>query len=311
MSREATHAHQQKSIPFNQILVDPKRNSRKKVGDVKELKKNIEANGLLIPLVVTNGGPDDQPYVLAAGFRRAKALDELNWGKKPVNVIVVDDSLGPNLIENILRAPLPAFDLAERLSDMKQGKWYDPNLKEGEEQKKYTTAELSTLLSKSTSHIANLIRVHEAITKDTREVAGPWDPPARLLFVWASKPAGKQLELAEEWAKYMEQLEKGGRRRQVKGAGNKASSTSSKPSKGELTERWNQVTWKAETKKGEPGRIAAAVAEVLNYVLGDAKRFPTDVISGDEVKEYKASEKAREKAEKEAEASDQDEAAEE
>jgi len=314
MSRsDTTHAHATKSVPFNQIFIDPKINSRKKLKDIPELAKNIDQNGLLIPLLVTNGGDDSHPYTLVGGFRRGEALGpkHLDWGKRPVNVIVVDNAQGSNLIENVLRAPLPALDLAERLAEMKAGTYHDPSVKEGEELKKYTTAELAALLSKTASHIANLIRVHESITDDVRKVVSLWDPPARLLFVWAGKPEGKQLELAQEWAKYMEQLEKGGRRRQVKGAGNKASSTSSKPSKADLDDRWNQLTWKAENKKGKAAEIAAAAAEVLRFVLGEIKTFPTDVLSGDDVREYRAAVKAEEKAAKEAEAEEEDEAAEE
>ncbi len=122
-----------KSVPFSKIFIDPKINSRKKLHKIPELAKNIEENGLESALLVTNGGGKDQPYTLAAGYRRCAALNKLGWGDKPVNVIVVPNLQGSNLIENVLREPLPAYDLAERLAQMKEGEYYDPSVAEGTE----------------------------------------------------------------------------------------------------------------------------------------------------------------------------------
>jgi ParB/RepB/Spo0J family partition protein len=291
-----------KSVPFNKIFIDPKINSRKKLRDIPELAKNIDENGLQSALLVTNGGDAEHPYTLVAGFRRGAALNTLKWGSKLVNVIVVDDAQGSNLIENILREPLPALDLAKRLAEMKEGTYYVPN--DGET-RKWTNAELSKLLSRSQSHITNFVRVHESLTDEVKNLIGPFDPPGRLLFVWAGKTPAKQLEAAQEWVKYQKNLEKAGKTRKAHGEGDPATSNSSKPGKKVLTEKFEQLTWKSETARAgsKEAEIAAAVAESLRFVLGDVKRFPIDVWTGEDAKAYKAArkEEAAEESEEEVE----------
>ncbi len=120
--------------------------------------------------------------------------------------------------------------------------------------------------------------------------------------------------MAKEWIAYHKRLEAGGRKRQAKGGGDKATSNKSKPGKKDLQEKEDQLLWKADhAKKGSrEAEVAAAVAEVVRWFLGEG-RFPSDVFSGDDGKAYKAFVKAQDKAEAEAEAAakEKDQAAEE
>jgi ParB-like chromosome segregation protein Spo0J len=221
-----SHAHQigvAKTVPFSQIFIDPKVNSRKKLKGIPELAKNIDVNGLQSALTVTNGGDDKAPYTLCAGFRRAAALNVLGWGNKPVNIIVVETAPDANLIENVQRADLPALDLAERICAMIDGSYYVP---EGTEPKKYTKAEIAGILSKSASHIQNYVRVHNDVTDEVKALVKDHEPSARMLFAWAAMSPAKQLEAATAWVKDQDQLAKSGKTRKAKSKDGGAGSSS-------------------------------------------------------------------------------------
>lgn len=58
--------------------------------DVKELKQEIERDGLLSELVVRK---QDKAYELIDGERRLKAIKELGWKTAPVRVVKINDSI--------------------------------------------------------------------------------------------------------------------------------------------------------------------------------------------------------------------------
>jgi ParB/RepB/Spo0J family partition protein len=287
-----SHAHDigaAKTVPFNQIFIDPKVNSRKKLKGIPELAKSIDQNGLQSALTVTNGGDDKHPYTLQAGFRRAAAMNSLGWGNKPVNIIVVEKGPDANLIENIQREGLPALDLAERICKMLDGSYHVP---EGSEPRTYTKAEISGILSKSTSHVANFVRVHNEVTDEVKALVKDHEPSARVLFAWAAMSKPKQLEAAEAWVKDQDALVKSGKTRKAKGSkgeGEGSGGGKSSPGKKILMEKYEQLAWKGESVKGKSGEIAQAAAEVLGFVLGveGHKRFPTDIFSAEDAKAYK------------------------
>ena len=296
-----SHAHQigvAKTVPFSQIFIDPKVNSRKKLKGIPELAKNIDQNGLQSALTVTNGGDDKHPYTLCAGFRRAAALNVLGWGNKPVNIIIVDTAPDANLIENVQRADLPALDLAERICAMIAGSYYVP---EGVEAKKYTKAEIAGILSKSASHVQNFVRVHNDVTNEVKALVAAHEPSARVLFAWAAMSAPKQLEAATAWVKDQDQLAKSGKTRKAKSKDGGGGSSS--PGKKILMEKYEQLAWKGENVKGKGGEIAQAAAEVLGFVLGveGHKRFPAEIFSAEDAKAYKAAMKDAETEEVEEE----------
>lgn len=309
MSRTAHAAGETKSVPFNQIFVERRINGRKKLKDIPKLAKSIQEKGLLSSLLVTNGGEGKQPYTLSAGFRRAAALESLNWGSKLVNVIVVDSAEDANLIENV-RDDLPALDLSEKIVSMLEGTYYVPGLDENAERKKYTKAEIATMLGRSASHVQNFIRVHKDVTDDVKALVRDHDPSARVLFAWASMSPAKQMEAATAWVKDQEQLAKSGKTRKAKGEGKGGGVTKTAPGKKILVEKFEQLSWKGETVKGKAGEVATAAAQVLGFVLGveGFKRFPTDIFSAEDAKEYKAALKA---ADEEASEEEVDESGEE
>lgn len=310
MTQKSIAAGQYKEVPFNSIGRPKDLNSRRKLRNIPALAKSIEEKGLLVPLQVTNGG---DTLTLAGGWRRAAALEHINWGSKLVPVIVVDNNVEANIIENV-REDVPALDLAERLAQMAEGTYPTP---EGVEPRKYSKAELAGLFPKpkSTQYVSNLIRCHNAIFDDVKAFirTEDLDVPTRVLFAWAAiKSADKQLEVAHEWSKEQAKLEKTGKVKRAKGTKEEGEggTGSAKPGKKVLGELFEILSWKSETAKGKEAEVAAANAQLLRFVLGEVSRLPTEVLSADDKKAYKEHLKAEEQAAADAEA-EAEEAAEE
>lgn len=300
MSRnESPETPKVKTVPLSSIFVDPKINSRRKLTDIPELAKSIKTKGLLIPLLVTNGGSQEKPYTLQGGHRRVAAMQSLGWKDEMVNVVIVPNNPDANLIENVVRVGLPALDLAERVVEMCDGTYYVP---EGEEARKYSKDEIGQLLGKSTSHIQNYARIHMNLTDEVKTLVRPHDPSARVLVAWAAMKPEKQLEAAKEWVSYQEKLVKAGKKRNAK-KGKEEGGGSGKPGKKFLVEKFEQLTWKASAVRGKEGEIAAAAAQILGFVLAmdGFKRFPSEIFSAEDAKAFKAAMKAAEAADEAAE----------
>lgn len=112
---------------------------------MKELMKSINNYGIIQPIVVrsiTDG------YEIIAGERRWRAAKNLKIGKVPVVIRKADDLTVSKLaiIENIQR---------EDLNEIEEANAYDELMKNYE----LTQQELSNIVGKSRSYIANLIRL--------------------------------------------------------------------------------------------------------------------------------------------------------
>jgi ParB family chromosome partitioning protein len=83
--------------------------------ELDELKRSIEENGLLQPLVVRRRAGTDDAYELVAGERRLRSVSLLGWTEVPVLVRDVDDQalLVLALVENLQREGLSPLEEAE------------------------------------------------------------------------------------------------------------------------------------------------------------------------------------------------------
>lgn len=241
-----------KMVPFNQIKVQDELNSRQHLHGIKDLAASIAENGLKSAVLVTNGGDEKHPYTLAAGYRRMAALKSLNWGTKPVPVIVVVDNALDNLIENVERDDLHPLDLAERLADMLSGTYATP---EGVEARKWDKKELANKVNLSMPSLSNYIRVHEKLSAEVKALLrkAPIQAPLRLLFEWVMLTPEKQEEAVEEWLKANE---------------------SGRPKKKRTSKSSKEETEKAELGLIRGNKNFEAVTDaikVINYKLKDAK----------------------------------------
>jgi len=133
-------------IPINEINLS-KFQTRKKFDEekLKGLSKSIEKNGLIQPIIVRKG---KKKFELVAGERRLKACKLVGIDKIPAIVSDFDDrkAFESGLIENLQREDLTFIEEAEGYNRLMN-------------EFNYTQEELATIVSKSRSHVANLLRL--------------------------------------------------------------------------------------------------------------------------------------------------------
>ena len=114
---------------------------------LEQLSKSIKNNGLVQPIILRKSKNNDD-FELIAGERRLRAARILKLDKIPSIVINVDDkkAFEIGLVENLQR---------DDLSPVEEAEGYKRLINEYS----YTQEELSEVVSKSRSHIANLLRI--------------------------------------------------------------------------------------------------------------------------------------------------------
>ncbi len=133
-------------LPINEI--EPNREQPRKRFDeeaIEELSESIKRYGLIQPIIVTK---KDEYYQIIAGERRWRACKKA--GLKEISVIIRDDDERRNreisLIENIQREDLNAVEKAIGIKTLM-------------EEYSLTQQQVSEILGKSRSAIANTVRI--------------------------------------------------------------------------------------------------------------------------------------------------------
>ena len=116
-----------------------------KVEKLKELSESIAKNGLLQPIIVRKGKKN---FELVAGERRLKACKLVGIDEILAIVSDFDDrkAFESGLIENLQREDLTSIEEAEGYNRLMN-------------EFNYTQEELASIVSKSRSHVANLLRL--------------------------------------------------------------------------------------------------------------------------------------------------------
>ena len=133
-------------IPINEINLSKFQSRKKFDGEkLKELSESIEKNGLIQPIIVRKG---KKKFELIAGERRLKACKLV--GIVEIHAIVSDfddrKAFESGLIENLQREDLTSIEEAEGYNRLMN-------------EFNYTQEELAIIVSKSRSHVANLLRL--------------------------------------------------------------------------------------------------------------------------------------------------------
>lgn len=134
-------------IPIDEIHPNP--NQPRKYFDevaLNQLRLSIEQKGVLQPIIVQKA--EDNHYTIVSGERRWRASKMAGLQEMPVVIMNYDDSetLEVALIENLQREDLNVVEEAEgyrRLMDLYC----------------YTQEDLAKAVSKSRSHVANILRI--------------------------------------------------------------------------------------------------------------------------------------------------------
>lgn len=159
----------------------PRQNFREE--DLVNLSDSIREKGVLQPIVVRPIPGEEKYYEIVAGERRWRASQRAQLHKVPVIVKDLSDneSLEISIIENVQRADLNAVEEAmgyQRLVD----------------QFSYTQEQLSKIIGKSRSHVANLLRLL-GLPESVRALIGEGDLSAGHARTLIGHPEAESLAL--------------------------------------------------------------------------------------------------------------------
>jgi ParB family chromosome partitioning protein len=135
------------SLPIESITPNPDQPRRSFDTDaLRELAESIRQKGIIQPLIVRPKG--DNKYEIVAGERRWRAAQIANLHSLPVIIRNISDSemLEIAIIENIQRADLNAIDEAQAYRQLM-------------DRFGHTQEKIAESLSRSRSHIANMLRL--------------------------------------------------------------------------------------------------------------------------------------------------------
>jgi ParB family transcriptional regulator, chromosome partitioning protein len=139
----------QKKIPVEFLRPNP-RNPRKAFEDneLQELTQSVKDRGIIQPIVVRPMPNMPDAYEIVAGERRWRAAQAAGLHEVPVVIVEIDDktSLEYAILENVQRADLNPIEEAEGYSRLMA-------------EFSYTQENLSKIIGKSRSHIANMMRL--------------------------------------------------------------------------------------------------------------------------------------------------------
>lgn len=140
-----------RSVPVEFLRPNP-RNPRKVFDDtdLQELTQSIRDRGIIQPIVVRPIPNRTDEFEIVAGERRWRAAQKAGLHRVPVVVANIDDktSLEYAILENVQRADLNPIEEAEGYSRLMA-------------EFSYTQENLSKIIGKSRSHIANTLRLTE------------------------------------------------------------------------------------------------------------------------------------------------------
>lgn len=305
-----TNENTQKTVPMKAIRVSDDQNTRHGLPKIKEMAASIERQGLLQPLVVSNGGDEKHPYTLVAGFRRFAALKELGWKDVPVTVRAYKEAspierIFDNIAENEDREDVYFLDIAEKAHQLVTGTY---PVEAGEEAVPVEKKIVAERRGWGTQHLNNLLRVFAGIDADVARKCRKAEVPLRYLLKWAAiegkstlkgkgheesehiasamaDKADKQMAAYSEWEKA--QAEPKPKRGSKKKASASEDAGVLKPTRTiETKERGDEtvkrtvedyvavITFKqSDANKEEAARLQGAL-DAFRFLTGEVGRFP-------------------------------------
>jgi ParB family transcriptional regulator, chromosome partitioning protein len=145
----AQEGRSERTVPIENIHPNPHQPRRNfKAGDLQELAASIREKGVLQPLIVRKHPVKSNSYEIVAGERRWRAAQNAQVHHLPIIVRDYDDNevLEIAIIENVQRADLNPVEEATGYRQLM-------------DRFGHTQEKLAAALSKSRSHIANLMRL--------------------------------------------------------------------------------------------------------------------------------------------------------
>jgi ParB family chromosome partitioning protein len=126
--------------------------------DLQELTQSIKDRGIIQPIVVRPISNSTDEFEIVAGERRWRAAQKAGLHRVPVVIVSIDDktSLEYAILEKVQRADLNPIEESEGYSRLMA-------------EFSYTQENLSKIIGKSRSHIANMLRLADLPT-DVRKL---------------------------------------------------------------------------------------------------------------------------------------------
>lgn len=219
------------AIPWKKILV-PENNMRHSLDKVKELAAAMSDQGQHTPVIVSEGGTPEQPYILRAGFRRHAAFELNEWQNKEMLATVrtypKDDPLAPFVdmwSENQDREDVSPVDLATFLDMLCKGNYITVD---GTEVVPIDRATLCKRFHISNGYLSKLLKVARNLSTDTMKRARSAGAPTRLVVALSTiEGTGdtdekrevdrdrQQDKMLENWITRQEELKAAGRQRET------------------------------------------------------------------------------------------------
>lgn len=284
-------------LPLDKILIDEKFNVRKMYDEAehKSLTADIKIRGQMTPIMVQPRPSDSvHPYKLIMGFRRCRALKELGIDKVLAEIFDGDDfsAEAANLAENVQRADLLPYEVAQRLVQMA-------------EKYKTTGEKLGRLVGLSGKYASNLMRLERQLCPKLLKLfhheGAPTDkdPGVTRLLDFAALTHDEQ---EAEWEKYLGTAShkgKGAKAEKEEKPETEEKDTKPRPSRDEIDTALVNLLALVESKKYTTDQTALAV-KALRWAGGVTETFPGVYSKAEEAKKEEAA-KAAEKAEAEKE----------
>ena len=248
-------------VPFNQIVVDEKNNSRLDLNvPSAELIHSIKEHGLLSPVGVTRS--EDGTHTLAYGFRRMAALKSIGLTDHPIPVVIVHTNPDlANLAENAARKDLTPWEEASAFAALKA--------------KGVSAEELSSATGRSISHVNNLVRLHENLVPSLHEkvVKMGADAPTKSLLLLAGYPTDQQEAIWNETIACGKQVKAQGERKEKKGEDGSGPNVSTQNAPtvdpATLEESEGNGTWTDEENPFNEWRNRLDIAAAKGQISGD------------------------------------------
>lgn len=217
------------SIPFCSVFI-PDANIRRNLPDIPGLAKDLEEHGQITPIIVSNGGPKDRPWVLRAGYRRCAAFEYNGWQDREILATVreyaKDDLLSPYIdtwTENEERKGVSPVDKAQFIHQLVTGSYWVPS---GQKAKPISREEISKSFRLTNSHIGRFLKIFSNIDPTVSDLARKSKAPLRLLIVLSNiegegeNPIVKlkvrserQIDVLQMWIDQKKELAEQGRER--------------------------------------------------------------------------------------------------
>jgi len=282
-------------LDLNKILIDEKFNVRKLYDEAehKSLTADIKIRGQMTPIMVQPRPSDSvHPYRLIMGFRRCRALKELGIDRVLAEIFDGDDfsAEAANLAENVQRADLLPYEVAQRLVQMAT---------------KYKTTgdKLGRLVGLSGRYASNLMRLEAKLCPKLLSLfhheGGPddRDPGVTKLLEFAAHDHDVQMQ---EWEKYLGTGSKKGKGAKAEPAPAPEADSDKgtpRPKVEEIDQAQTNLLALIESKKVTADQAKLAIA-ALKWCGGVTQTYPGVYSKADEEKKVEAA-KAAKKADEE------------